>query len=326
MEKVAEGRRGEVYRKEIDGKVYAEKRAKSPLAFGALEKEALLLQKLTQAGVSAVPAYVDSGSGWLCSERRDGDSFHKVWSKQDTSTKKDLARKLLRAAYDLDICGIIHGELHRPMANVRVDTLGNLTILDFERWTLWDSSGKNMRAVAQWLLREKLISMDILIWLWKKSRQDIYTTLSNILMASADSTELHWRKYVVWRAAVLLFNDLLTKYLFFDLRIGEQLRFLTPVLNTWAGRSIGIPWRISVCVWCIVSAILIRWRKHHHLPVRTAAFIIGGAFGNMYDRILFQGVRDMIDLQVWPVFNLADVWLTIWTWLYILRVIRHRHL
>ncbi len=39
----------------------------------------------------------------------------------------------------------------------------------------------------------------------------------------------------------------------------------------------------------------------------AAALIVAGAVGNLADRILFQSVRDFIDLHIWPVFNVADV-------------------
>ena len=37
-----------------------------------------------------------------------------------------------------------------------------------------------------------------------------------------------------------------------------------------------------------------------------AVLIIGGAFGNVVDRLRFGYVVDYIDTHVWPVFNLAD--------------------
>jgi len=77
--RVAEGRRGVVYRKTRNGIVYAEKRAKTSAVYGALAKEAILLEKLTKAKVMCVPAYIGSGEGWLESERRDGEGFDKVW-------------------------------------------------------------------------------------------------------------------------------------------------------------------------------------------------------------------------------------------------------
>lgn len=37
------------------------------------------------------------------------------------------------------------------------------------------------------------------------------------------------------------------------------------------------------------------------------SLIVGGAIGNLIDRIAFDKVTDFIDLRFWPVFNLADV-------------------
>ncbi len=36
------------------------------------------------------------------------------------------------------------------------------------------------------------------------------------------------------------------------------------------------------------------------------ALILGGAVGNLYDRIMFGYVIDYLDFRVWPVFNMAD--------------------
>lgn len=47
----------------------------------------------------------------------------------------------------------------------------------------------------------------------------------------------------------------------------------------------------------------------------TIAFglILAGALGNLYDRIIYKAVRDFIDFYVinWPIFNLADIYITI---------------
>lgn len=62
----------------------------------------------------------------------------------------------------------------------------------------------------------------------------------------------------------------------------------------------------------LVLLFLARYSRHltGTLPTVALALIVGGAAGNLSDR-LFRGhggsVVDFIDLQWWPIFNLADV-------------------
>jgi signal peptidase II len=41
-------------------------------------------------------------------------------------------------------------------------------------------------------------------------------------------------------------------------------------------------------------------------PLWALGLVLGGAAGNLYDRVVFGAVRDFLDLGWWPVFNLAD--------------------
>ena len=74
----------------------------------------------------------------------------------------------------------------------------------------------------------------------------------------------------------------------------------------------GIPWLFASISVAVIVAIVIASRK---LPATSSAIglglVLGGALGNMVDRVIrgpaFSGeVVDFIDLQVWPIFNLAD--------------------
>lgn len=58
-----------------------------------------------------------------------------------------------------------------------------------------------------------------------------------------------------------------------------------------------------------VAAILIysRYPQANRVLVRVAlGLLLGGAVGNLIDRIRFGEVVDFIDVGAWPVFNLAD--------------------
>ncbi len=61
---------------------------------------------------------------------------------------------------------------------------------------------------------------------------------------------------------------------------------------------------------------------HEKLPL---AFIIGGALGNLIDRIRFGAVIDFLDFHVgdihWPAFNVADIFIVIGVGLFIINSI-----
>ena len=52
------------------------------------------------------------------------------------------------------------------------------------------------------------------------------------------------------------------------------------------------------------------------------AFVLGGALGNLIDRVRLGYVIDFIDLRVWPVFNMADSAISIGVALLILHAAR----
>jgi len=68
----------------------------------------------------------------------------------------------------------------------------------------------------------------------------------------------------------------------------------------------------------LVSMVLVGWLmklKQERLLAITLALIIGGAVGNLIDRVLFGHVIDFIDVYVqrwhWPAFNVADSAITV---------------
>ena len=68
-----------------------------------------------------------------------------------------------------------------------------------------------------------------------------------------------------------------------------------------------------------ICVVLIGWlRKEHTEDVLSSigiTMILGGAFGNLIDRILFGRVIDFLDFYYehyhWPVFNVADISITL---------------
>jgi signal peptidase II len=72
---------------------------------------------------------------------------------------------------------------------------------------------------------------------------------------------------------------------------------------------------ISLLALAVVGVLLVTGRKASHPGMAVAlGLVVGGAFGNLIDRLLRPGdgflggeVIDFIDLQWWPVFNVADM-------------------
>jgi len=64
---------------------------------------------------------------------------------------------------------------------------------------------------------------------------------------------------------------------------------------------------IAVCVWLTFMMC----QAANRVEAVAYGAIIGGAFGNVTDRLRFQGVTDFLDFYVstahWPAFNMADV-------------------
>lgn len=66
-------------------------------------------------------------------------------------------------------------------------------------------------------------------------------------------------------------------------------------------------------VWCLLATGMIAylisylWRAEHWLTAAAAGMIIGGAIGNVIDRLRFGAVVDFIHVAYYPwVFNIAD--------------------
>jgi len=80
---------------------------------------------------------------------------------------------------------------------------------------------------------------------------------------------------------------------------------------------------ISVVVVGFVSILLLISLKKRDFLSKPAfnsslILILSGALGNLIDRLRFTYVVDFIDVRIWPVFNIADISITIGTFLLIL--------
>lgn len=82
-----------------------------------------------------------------------------------------------------------------------------------------------------------------------------------------------------------------------------------------------------------IMIYFIKYEKKNKFTYIIFSFIIGGALGNIYDRILYGSVIDFIDVDIpdinfsfyqlhrWPVFNIADFTISVGIIIYIIYTI-----
>ncbi len=123
--------------------------------------------------------------------------------------------------------------------------------------------------------------------------------------------------------ALTVAGDQLTKFLVSSfLRPAQSVPLipsvvhLTYVQNTGAAFGLfrGYPGAFALLSIGVAGWILLELRRshvHHRRAPLELALILGGAIGNVIDRLRVGYVIDFLDLRVWPVFNVADSCITI---------------
>ena len=131
-------------------------------------------------------------------------------------------------------------------------------------------------------------------------------------------------------SAVLVFADLFTKHIVFEMN--KPFLYVNNLFNIVKAKNFGIsfgmfsdeiaPRTIIITVVCvaIISYLfsIIKQSKNYTKPnvfKFSVFFVIGGAIGNIVDRLQNGFVRDFLDFHIndihWPAFNLADTFVCI---------------
>ncbi|OGX38142.1 MAG: signal peptidase II [Omnitrophica WOR_2 bacterium RIFCSPHIGHO2_02_FULL_68_15] len=141
------------------------------------------------------------------------------------------------------------------------------------------------------------------------------------------------RTWIAGLAAVVLALDQATKWWMLQrLTLGESLPLLPGIFHLTLVRNPGIAFGLFAgqggmvlgLALLLVAVLVVTVKSKPSawpLPVSWAmGLILGGALGNLLDRLRFGAVVDFLDFRVWPVFNLADSAITIgaalilWAW------------
>lgn len=303
MEKIAEWYRWEIFLTTKDWKRIIIKKALDQTKKASIQREIVILQKINKLWIKCVPKILDFGEDYFEEEYIDWQRFDKIFDKSNKYKQNILIQKLLENCYNLDKFWIVHWELSRPFNNVLV-SWNNVYIIDFERWHINDFSGKNMKNFAQWLKNKKFLTIEDLLKIGKiKDIKIIKMFIKNKINMKNNI------KTIIYLILLLAF-DQITKYIFFDMKILEWVFVFNPVLNTWIAWSIPIDY---IFVYIIsILALIVFYYLYHKKTIWMWEFILfsAGTIGNLFDRVFLWWVRDFIDLRYWPVFNLADMYLT----------------
>ena len=115
---------------------------------------------------------------------------------------------------------------------------------------------------------------------------------------------------------------------------------ITHVLNTGAAFSMGAqsasPAAVrnfligfSAIAAIAVFVLLIKWGRALTLTTLALSLILGGALGNLYDRVRYKFVVDFLEVHIihyhWPDFNIADSAIVIGACLLLIESLRPHH-
>ena len=120
----------------------------------------------------------------------------------------------------------------------------------------------------------------------------------------------------------LLLDRLAKAFVVAHLHPGQSAPLLPPLLHLTYVQNIGAAFGLfkgQQLLFIVISIAVIGWISRELLlrpPAqamigRAYGLILGGAAGNLIDRVRLGYVIDFLDLRVWPVFNVGDSAITI---------------
>ncbi|MBA2654605.1 MAG: signal peptidase II [Gammaproteobacteria bacterium] len=143
---------------------------------------------------------------------------------------------------------------------------------------------------------------------------------------SAKKSGLHW----LWLSLIVIVADQLVKYLIRTHLLYNESVNVFPFFNLTLAHNKGAAFSflseggywaplLFIVTALIISTVLCIWM--YRLPPKNywlgigLALILGGAIGNLIDRLIFGYVIDFVHLHVanwsFPIFNIADVGITV---------------
>ncbi len=124
---------------------------------------------------------------------------------------------------------------------------------------------------------------------------------------------------IIWLAFDMITKAWVSSSAFKPVQIIKNFFFFTSQKNTGIAFSIGVPYVAQIILSFVLIAVLLyfaydflRCRNTNTFGVQVIfGIIVGGAIGNLINRIQLGYVIDFIALRPIPIFNIADVGITL---------------
>lgn len=147
-------------------------------------------------------------------------------------------------------------------------------------------------------------------------------------------TNLHW----LWLSLFIIALDQSSKHLLLNHFMPQEMVSITSFFNVglWFNTGAAFSFLYDAGGWqrwffaviaIVVSLIVLNWLMRSTDKINSFAFayILGGALGNLWDRLQYGYVIDFLDFHInnwhWPAFNIADAAICIGAVLLALRLL-----
>lgn len=115
-----------------------------------------------------------------------------------------------------------------------------------------------------------------------------------------------------------LLIDLFSKHFIYNLGYLSNFSIIYPSFNYWISWSIPVNSLVSILVAIFALFLFIYAYSKKYIGLRAFVLLVSGAIWNVLDRIFLWWVRDFLMPFSWfPIFNFADIFLTLWLILYL---------
>jgi len=140
--------------------------------------------------------------------------------------------------------------------------------------------------------------------------------------------------YIILATAIFILDQVVKNIVRSDILIGETIPLINGVFHIThvvnSGAAFGVlgnaTWLLIILSILIIGGVIyiIESRKFDCIWQRLGlAFTLGGALGNLMDRIVFRQVTDFLDFRLinFPVFNIADIFIVVGAIILIITII-----